>query len=47
MGIKLSFFVANIRANPAKKRKKKTVLMGGKLVFLTSANTTAGETASL
>jgi len=47
MRIRLSFLVASIQTKRAKEFKKETVLMGGELVFLTSANATAGETASL
>jgi hypothetical protein len=39
--IKLPFFVAQRNA------AKRIVLMGGELVFLASANTTAGETVPL
>jgi len=43
----LSFFVASIQTKGAKEFKKKIVLMGGELVFLPSANTTAGGTVPL
>jgi hypothetical protein len=47
MRIKLSLFVASIQTKRAKEFKKKTVPIGGELVFLTSVNATPGETASL
>jgi hypothetical protein len=47
MRIKLSFLVASIQTKRTKEFKKKIVPMGDELVFLTSINTTAGETASL
>jgi len=50
MRIKLSFPVASIQRKRTKEFKKKIVLMGDELVFLTSVNTTdttAGKTASL